>query len=235
MKGILKLAYKLPVDDRAKSTALVFGVTFAVFLMMFVTPRDDRRGPFNAKSLVSMARRRVRSESLMSKSGMPTYTWPTVSKRSAAGCGADFWRRIMIMRYALLCGTLLLVIWAVDARGWAINDDTLPSNYVPSGGAIFKQYCATCHGSDAMGNGPLAASLKTPPPDLTTLAKRHDGKFPYEYVTDILKFGPGLSAHGSSEMPAWGPIFRYLNKPNDRVVQKRIKNLCDYLASLQQN
>lgn len=37
MKGILKLAYKLLVNDKAKFTALLVGITFAVFLMMFVT------------------------------------------------------------------------------------------------------------------------------------------------------------------------------------------------------
>lgn len=37
MKGILKLAYKLLVTDKTKFTALVGGITFAVFLMVFVT------------------------------------------------------------------------------------------------------------------------------------------------------------------------------------------------------
>jgi len=37
VKGILKLAYKLLVNDKAKFTALLIGITFAVFLMMFVT------------------------------------------------------------------------------------------------------------------------------------------------------------------------------------------------------
>jgi len=37
MRGILKLAFKLLVNDKAKFTALLFGITFAVFLMMFVT------------------------------------------------------------------------------------------------------------------------------------------------------------------------------------------------------
>jgi putative ABC transport system permease protein len=37
MKGILKLAYKLPVNDKAKFTALLMGNTFAVFGMMFAT------------------------------------------------------------------------------------------------------------------------------------------------------------------------------------------------------
>ena len=37
VKGILKLAYKLLVNDKAKFTALLVGITFAVFLMLFVT------------------------------------------------------------------------------------------------------------------------------------------------------------------------------------------------------
>jgi putative ABC transport system permease protein len=37
VKGILKLAYKLLVNDKAKFTALLVGITFAVFLMMFIT------------------------------------------------------------------------------------------------------------------------------------------------------------------------------------------------------
>ena len=37
MLGILKLAYKLLVNDRAKFTALLVGITFAVFLMVMMT------------------------------------------------------------------------------------------------------------------------------------------------------------------------------------------------------
>jgi mono/diheme cytochrome c family protein len=139
----------------------------------------------------------------------------------------------MKTRYALLCGALAFALWGAHAAPATIGDEALPSNYIPSGAAMFRQYCATCHGADAMGDGPLAISLKTPPANLTTLAKRHGGKFPTSYVTDIIRFGPGSSGHGSSDMPAWGPIFRYFNKNDERAVQQRIKNLCDYLASVQ--
>jgi mono/diheme cytochrome c family protein len=98
---------------------------------------------------------------------------------------------------------------------------------------MYKYYCAACHGADAKGNGPTASTLKTPPPDLTTLAKRHNGKFPYDYVSSILRFGPGTSAHGSSDMPTWGPIFYVLDKNNEVAVERRINNLCSYLVSLQ--
>jgi mono/diheme cytochrome c family protein len=141
----------------------------------------------------------------------------------------------MAMRSTALFGVLLFAICAAGARGKPAGDQNqLPSNYVPSGEQMYKQYCAACHGADAKGHGPARAALKMPAADLTTLAKRHGGKFPYEYVTGVLRFGPGVPSHGSADMPTWGPIFDYLDNHNQSSVQQRIKNLCDYLASLQE-
>ena len=134
--------------------------------------------------------------------------------------------------------TLLGAFWlmaGVASAGPPTDDTQLPSKYMPTGEQMFKQYCAACHGDDGMGRGPLTPLLKKGPPDLTTLSKRHDGKFPYKYVSNMLEFGPGIAAHGSSDMPTWGPIFRYLDKHNEWAVRQRIKNLCDYLASLQRS
>ena len=139
----------------------------------------------------------------------------------------------MAARRAMFTTAFLLLIACIAGAGPAINETQLPPTYVPSGSQMYKQYCATCHGADAKGHGPMAAVLKVPPPDLTTLAKRHDGKFPYDYVSNVLEFGPGFPSHGSSEMPTWGSIFRYYDKQNEKIVKLRIKHLCDYLASLQ--
>jgi len=139
----------------------------------------------------------------------------------------------MVMRQVVLATVLLLWIASITVAGPAVDETELPPTYLPSGQQMYKQFCAACHGADARGHGPLAVVLKTPPSDLTTLAKRHQGKFPYEYVSSVLEFGPGFPAHGSSEMPTWGPIFRYYDQRNERVVKQRIKNLSDYLASLQ--
>ena len=137
-----------------------------------------------------------------------------------------------IGRVVLVSVVLLWMAWIAGA-GPAVDETQLPSTYMPTGQQMYKQYCAACHGADAKGHGPLAVVLKTPPADLTTLAKHHQGKFPYDYVSSVLEFGPGFPAHGSSEMPAWGPIFRYYDKRNERIVKQRIKNLCEYLASVQ--
>jgi len=109
-----------------------------------------------------------------------------------------------------------------------------PPVYVPSGRQIYREYCASCHGSDGKGRGPVATSLRKPPPNLTTLARTHGGNFPREYVTNVLRFGPGYSTHGSPEMPVWGPIFQYFENYNEAAVRQRIKNLCDYLESIQE-
>jgi mono/diheme cytochrome c family protein len=119
-------------------------------------------------------------------------------------------------------------------QGVPAPDDQLPPTYVPSGKQIYKEYCVACHGFDGKGGGPAASSLNRKPPNLTTLSKRHGGKFPDEYVKGVLLFGPGYSAHGASEMPVWGPIFRYLENYSEAAARQRIKNLCDFIESIQE-
>ncbi len=80
----------------------------------------------------------------------------------------------------------------------------------------------------------LVNDATAPPPDLTTLAQRHDGKFPAEYVAGIVRFGQPIAAHGSSDMPVWGPIFAVLEHGNEVAVRKRIQNLVNCLATIQQ-
>ena len=141
----------------------------------------------------------------------------------------------MVMRRTALFGVLVLVVGAAGAQNRpAVDKVAAPRTIAASGKQTYMQYCASCHGIDARGNGPAAFVLKTPPPDLTTLAKRHDGKFPYEYVSDVLRFGTRIVAHGSSDMPIWGPIFGSMDNYDLVAVRKRIKDLSDYLASVQQ-
>jgi mono/diheme cytochrome c family protein len=139
------------------------------------------------------------------------------------------------MRSALFAVGFFVLIFASSALGQSSQPQTVTrAPFMPSGDLMYAQYCAACHGRDAKGNGPAASTLKTAPPDLTTLAKRHDGKFPSDYVASVLRFGPGPSSHGSSEMPTWGSLFKYVDKNDEQVIQQRIKNMSDYLASLQQ-
>lgn len=96
----------------------------------------------------------------------------------------------------------------------------------------FDRYCATCHGPSGRGDGSLAASLTTRPSDLTTLAQRNGGVFPRAAITAYVDgTGRAIPAHGPTQMPLWGGIFRWLDtEPRTRV---RIANLVAYVESLQ--
>lgn len=139
-----------------------------------------------------------------------------------------------LLKTLLICALLFFAVALAAQNSPLVDKNQLPPAYVPSGKTMFKQYCASCHGADAKGRGPATPTLNTRVPDLTTLAKRHEGKFPYEYVASTLRFGPGFSSHGSKEMPVWGPIFQYLDNYDEAAVNQRIKNLCDFLESLQE-
>src|SRR5438105_267117 len=122
----------------------------------------------------------------------------------------------MAVRHILLPSALFLIACgALPQNGPPADQAQFPLSFVPSGERMYKQFCAACHGPDAKGHGPAASSLKVAPPDLTTLAKRHKGKFPYNYVSSVLNFGPGVSSHGSSAMPMWGPIFQHLDEHSE--------------------
>jgi mono/diheme cytochrome c family protein len=136
-------------------------------------------------------------------------------------------------RLVLLSLPLLFPFLAAAQVQPAVHKSNTEPLDAASGKQTYMQYCASCHGENAKGGGPAASSLKTPPPDLTTLAKRHDGKFPYEYVAGIVRFGKPLSAHGSPDMPIWGPIFS-LADFHEVAIRQRIKNLCEFLASAQE-
>lgn len=141
---------------------------------------------------------------------------------------------MMIVRRVML-GAVVLVLSVAEAQDKsAANRAPTPANIAISGKTTYTHYCASCHGVDGRGDGPAAFVLKTPPADLTTLAKRHGGRFPYEYVSDVLKFGTRIVSHGSSDMPIWGPIFGSMENYNEVAVRKRIKDLSDYLVSLQE-
>lgn len=98
---------------------------------------------------------------------------------------------------------------------------------------LFQFYCAPCHGRDARGDGPAAASLTHKPADLTAIAGRHGGRFPRKEIERFVS-GEGLAtpAHGSREMPVWGPIFSSLD-PQDTRTRIRISNVVEFIESIQ--
>ncbi len=101
-----------------------------------------------------------------------------------------------------------------------------------SGKEMFVNYCASCHGGDGKGNGPAAAALKTAPTNLTALSEKNGGSYPAMRISSMLR-DAGVPAHGSKEMPVWGPLFRSVSGGDEGQVQQRISNLTKYVETLQ--
>ncbi len=103
----------------------------------------------------------------------------------------------------------------------------------------FMNYCASCHGESGMGNGPVAEYLSVTPPNLTGLAARNGGEFPYLNVFMIIDGRTGVGPHGS-DMPVWGDIFKMhevdasADYGAETIVRGRILSLVKYLESIQQ-
>ena len=110
--------------------------------------------------------------------------------------------------------TLLMITSAMVMSGWLF---CLPNavagqqaGYVEKGKKLFLQHCATCHGTDGKGQGPVAAVLKDGPPDLT-LIKAPNEKFPLDRVLTVIDGEKSVTAHGTRKMPVWGTVFRRTN------------------------
>jgi mono/diheme cytochrome c family protein len=101
------------------------------------------------------------------------------------------------------------------------------------GPTLFITYCAVCHGRAADGRGPMAPILKTAVPDLTKIAKRNGGVFPVERVENVIAgTEPSGLAHGTREMPLWGPLFSQITSDRD-YGKVRLYNSAKYLESIQ--
>lgn len=98
---------------------------------------------------------------------------------------------------------------------------------------LFRAYCAVCHGTDGKGGGPMAGSLKTGPADLTGIAARNQGQFPFLRVQRIISGDESMSSsHGPREMPIWGPVFSVVTRDQD-LGKVRIYNLARYIEGVQ--
>jgi mono/diheme cytochrome c family protein len=136
------------------------------------------------------------------------------------------------LRTMMKGGMALTVIGALSALG-ACAPEPVPA----PGASAYQDYCAICHGTRALGDGPVAAELKVPPPDLTRLAARNGGVFPMRAVADTVYGFAGK--HEADLMPEFSPL---LDGPDvavpaphgrDEVMPMRLAEVVTYLETLQ--
>jgi mono/diheme cytochrome c family protein len=103
-----------------------------------------------------------------------------------------------------------------------------------SGKEMFDTYCAVCHGLNGKGDGPAAKALNKAPANLTQLSAKNGSKFPQAVVSQYIAGADTVAAHGTRDMPIWGQVFHSMGQ-GPAVDQLRIRNLTDYVKTLQVN
>jgi mono/diheme cytochrome c family protein len=133
----------------------------------------------------------------------------------------------------LLHHATLVVALVALVTGGCVDETEL----VVTGEELYRRHCASCHGVRGHGDGPLAASLRRSPSDLTTIARRSGGEFEESRVMMVIDGRREVAEHGPRDMPVWGAVFteELVGKPfgvYEGVVYTRA--LADYLRSIQE-
>ncbi len=132
--------------------------------------------------------------------------------------------------------TFIISVWTVALLLFGHPRVVTAQEVVLTSGQLeYHNYCASCHGRDGKGKGPMADLLRTVPADLTQLKKKND-QFPFWRIYAIIDGREAVMAHGSRTMPVWGAHFltEAGGQPLDeqRVIG-RILALVYYLESIQ--
>lgn len=128
----------------------------------------------------------------------------------------------------LVLGIVVFLCIGLGTRIWAGETDQGQQSYV--------QYCASCHGKDGRGKGPVSPYLKIKVPDLTLLKKNNKGIYPTAKVMSAIDGSRTVRAHGDGEMPVWGEIFRKeaeAAKYTELTSLLKTKMIAEYVATLQ--
>ncbi|MET0987501.1 MAG: cytochrome c [Steroidobacteraceae bacterium] len=131
-------------------------------------------------------------------------------------------------RYIAVLFTLVLVGAPVHAAEYLLM----------SGKDLYERFCASCHGMSGHGDGPVAKFFKVEVPDLTLIARRHGGKYPYAQVEKIIDGRFIIGAHGTRTMPVWGEEIARTERGNpdsEEVTRITVERLSDYLWSIQRS
>ena len=129
---------------------------------------------------------------------------------------------------------LLLVVLLVVLTRAAAAGEGARGKILADGRQDFEESCVACHGTDATGTGELAAKLARPPKDLTAIAARNGGDFPFWRVFDIIAGEKEIEGHKTFQMPKYLERMRGADfTPGYLPAHVRILELTHYLESIQ--
>ena len=126
-------------------------------------------------------------------------------------------------------GVIFLLAFCIKVHtGFAQEDE------IAAGGRFqYQTHCAVCHGVTGVGDGRMAGDLLVKPSNLTQLAKKNSGSFPFWEVYRVIDGRDEVEAHGSRAMPVWGVWFHVM-EGSELLATGRILELIYYLKSIQE-
>jgi mono/diheme cytochrome c family protein len=129
-----------------------------------------------------------------------------------------------------------VLVLALTVPGVSAAAQSKPPTGADAGAIVFRTICASCHGKDARGGGPVAASLKTKPANLRLIAKRRNGSFPQDEIEQHIDGRNAPPAHGTREMPVWGEELASAAPSEEREQRRkqRIDEVVAYLKKIQE-
>ena len=139
---------------------------------------------------------------------------------------------IVLQAAVLLAGLFAAASTAPDEKAKSKLHDPGNLTHSLNGADIYRAHCASCHGLQGKGDGPVASALTTKMPDLSTISQRSAGVFPVARVRKIISGDEVSLGHGTREMPIWGPIFHQVQQDRD-YGEVRLQNITNYLKSIQ--
>lgn len=147
--------------------------------------------------------------------------------------------RFPLARTAWTAALAGLALGALAGPGMALDDATL----IKLGETEFMSQCASCHGAEGRGDGPVASVLTKKPSDLTKITERYSGSFPADTMQQFIDGRNMINPHGDRGMPVWGDRYfqaateRAQEVPHDVDAQAlaygRVSALVRYLESIQ--
>lgn len=141
-----------------------------------------------------------------------------------------------------LCSLFFVLVTPLGSSNVAADEPKI-------GADEFRTSCASCHGTDGKGHGPLASILMTKPADLTVIAKNNAGQYPNirigEYpffrVFQVIDGRTLVSGHGERAMPVWGSRYsieeglKHGPMGGEKMIRGRILELVYYIQSIQEH
>lgn len=100
-----------------------------------------------------------------------------------------------------------------------------------TGGNTYRLYCASCHGENGAGDGPVASALVNGAPDLRVLERNNGGVFPEAVLRTVIDGRKTLRAHGTYSMPVWGRDLSAIG--GDAATAQTINGIVEYLRGMQ--